>query len=63
MEPVASSIAFKQLLGRLDRYIPGVPTYFYDLVDTSLLDVRKNYDETHLAVMKTIAKKIHVVEI
>ena len=63
MEPVASAVLFKQLMGRLDRYIPGENTYFYDLVDLSLEDVRRNYEETHLPTMKLLAKDIQIINL
>lgn len=63
LEPVSSSILFKQLAGRLDRFIPGEKTYFYDLVDISLDDVTKNYNNTHLSHMRNVAKEVDVINL
>lgn len=59
MEPHMSSTITKQLRGRLDRYIKGEPTYFYDLLDLSIPEISRCY-KNHTLVMRQMAKEIVV---
>ena len=36
LEPIASKVVATQLIGRLRPYAPGLDTYFFDIVDTSI---------------------------
>ena len=59
MEPHMSSLLTKQLRGRLDRYRPGEETYFYDLIDISIPEISRCY-QNHKSIMNTMAKRIDV---
>ena len=62
MEPHMSSNITKQLRGRLDRYMKGEPTYFYDLLDVSIPEIARCY-KNHTLAMREMVKDITVKNI
>ena len=56
-EPTSSTVNIIQIFGRLDVYAPGMDTYYFMIMDTGFLKVRKMFAKIK-NTLKYHAKKI-----
>lgn len=56
-EPTSSTVNVVQIFGRLDIYAPGMDTYYFMIMDTGFLKVKKMFNKIK-NVLKFHAKKI-----